>query len=175
MNKKASLAKTFLAFALSCVFSAAMGDEDDLCPDEKGPCCDLDWTGQGATIVKKNGDILVSNSPFVPAAVGMRVLNGGRVMALEGSTAVVAYDDGCWHEVKENELLTIEDVSPCCLAAKGTPTPIPTPVTPPPAMSNFGWVPPTAMVVGSIIAVVTDKSDRDRDRDGFVPPPPISR
>jgi hypothetical protein len=109
---------------------------------------------------------MVSQSPYVKATVGMRVNNGGRVLALAGSTVVVAYDDGCWHEVKENEVLTIEDVSPCCAAAV-----VPPPPPPPPAAPNLVWVPPAAIVIGAIIAEAND----DDDDDGFIPPPPISR
>ena len=167
MAKNIPLARSLLALVLTGAFSPVIGDEAKLCPDEKGPCCDLDWTGQGATIVKKLGDVMVSNSPYVNASIGMRVINGGRVMTLERSTAVVAYDDGCWHEVKENTVLTIEDVSPCCAAAVVPPPPPP----PPPVAPNLVWVAPAALVVGAIIKDVND----DDDDDGFIPPPPISR
>lgn len=166
MANNIRLVRPLLALVLTGAFSPVIGDGPDLCPNEKGPCCDLDWTGQGATIVKKQGDVMVSNSPYVNAAIGMRVINGGRVMTLEGSTAVVAYDDGCWHEVKENTVLTIEDVSPCCAAAV-----VPPPPPPPPVAPNLVWVAPAALVVGAIIADVND----DDDDDGFIPPPPISR
>jgi len=117
---------------LAGVVSLASGLERELCY-EKGPCCDLDWTGQGATIVKMEGEVLVSQSPTVPATVGMRVENGGRVMTLDNSTAVVAYDDGCWHILEANQVLTIEDVSPCCAV------PIPPPVAAAPASAVPLW------------------------------------
>jgi hypothetical protein len=168
MDKKASLERSILAFILAGALSSAAGDGADLCPDEKGACCDADWTGQGATIVKIIGEGMVSQSPYVKATVGMRVRNGGRVLALEGSTVVVAFDDGCWHEVKENAVLTIEDVSPCCAVAIVPPPPPP----PPPVAPNLAWVPPAAFLIGTILAEATDDDDDD---DGFIPPPPISR
>lgn len=170
MNKKAFLEKSILAFVLAGALAPAIGDKRDICPDEKGACCDADWTGQGATIVKIIGEGMVSQSPYVKATVGMRVRNGGRVLALAGSTVVVAFDDGCWHEVKENEVLTIEDVSPCCPAAV-------VPPPPPPAAPNLVWVPPAAIVIGAIIAEADNDDDDDDDGliPGFIPPPPISR
>ena len=164
MNKKGLLVRTTLAAMLTGVFSVAPGEERDVCPDEKGPCCDLDWTGQGATIVRKEGEVMISQSPYVYATVGMRVENGGRVMTLANSTAVVAYDDGCWHVLEENQVLTIEDVSPCCAVPIVPPVAVPAPTLPP-------WIIPAA-AAGAIAggAILWDDDDDDDD-----PLPPISR
>lgn len=156
------LAILLLALPLSGAFTQATGEESDLCPDEKGLCCALDWTGQGATIVKIVGEGMVSQKTFVNANLGMHLNNGERVIALARSTITVAFDDGCRHEVDENEILTIEDVSPCCAGALRSPSP---------AAPNLAWVPPAAFVVSTIIANVND----DDDDDDFTPPPPISR
>jgi hypothetical protein len=120
--------------------------------------CDLDWTGQGATIVKRGGEVMASQSDYVPAKVGMRVENGGRVMTLDDSFAIVGYDDGCWYEMGANELLTIEDVSPCC----AVPVVAPPPVAAAPAIP--GWVAPAAIaaVIGGII-LLNDDDDEDRE------------
>ena len=117
----------------------------------KGARCDLDWTGQGATI-------------------GMRVENGGRVMTLDNSFAVVSYDDGCWHEMAANELLTIEDVSPCC----GGPV-----VIPPPPVAEAAGIPLWPFLAGAAVigGVIWALNDDDDDRPPVVPPPeptPIS-
>ena len=164
MYKKGLIVRTVLAAMLMGIISIAPGEETDLCPDEKVACCDLDWTGQGATIVRKEGEVMVSQSPYVYAAVGMRVENGGRVMTLANSTAVVAYDDGCWHVLEENQVLTIEDVSPCCAVPIVPPVAAPAPVLPP-------WIIPAA-AAGAIAggAILWDDDDDDDE-----PPPPISR
>jgi len=125
----------------------------------KGPRCDLDWTGQGATIVKLGGQVMVSQSDYVDAVVGMRVENGGRVMTLDNSFAVVAYDDGCWHEMAANEMLTIEDVSPCC----GGPVVIP----PPPVAAAAAGIPlwpflAGAAVIGGVVWALNDDDDQPR-------------
>jgi hypothetical protein len=119
--------------------------------------CTRDWTGQGATIVKLGGEVMASQSDYVYATVGMRIKNGGRVMTLDDSFAVVGYDDGCWYEMGSNELLTIEDVSPCCAV----------PVVPPPPVAAAapvpGWVAPAAIAaaIGGII-LLNDDDDEDR-------------
>lgn len=164
MRNKAFLLPSIAAstIALICGFSVAVGEEEEKC-DEKGPCCELDWTGQGATIVKVVGEGLVSQSPWVAATVGMRVRTGGRVMALDKSTVVVAFDDGCWHVLEENEMVTIEDVSPCCADAAPPPVPPPPPAALPPA-AGIPWVPiGVASAVGACIA--TDCLDGDGDRE----------
>ena len=136
----------------------------------KGARCDLDWTGQGATIVKLGGQVMVSQSPYVDATIGMRVENGGRVMTLDNSFAVVSYDDGCWHEMAANELLTIEDVSPCC----GGPV-----VIPPPPVAEAAGIPLWPFLAGAAVigGVIWALNDDDDDRPPVVPPPvraPIS-
>jgi hypothetical protein len=165
VRKALRFGKLILAFVLASVFSIVSGAVgENICPEGKGPCCDLDWTGQGATIVKMIGDVLVSNSPYVTASIGMRVRNGGRVMTLEGSTAIVAYDDGCWHVLKENQVLTIEDVSPCCAAAAPPPPP-----PPPVAAPKIPWAVPAAIAAGGIIWAISNDDDGDNGRE------PISR
>lgn len=172
VRNKASLLPLISAttIALICGFSAAVGEEEEKC-DEKGPCCELDWTGQGATIVKVVGEGLVSQSPWVAATVGMRVRNGGRVMALDKSTVVAAFDDGCWHVCEENELVTVEDVSPCCADAAQPAVP-PPPAAPPPA-AGIPWVLPLGVASAVGACMVTDCLGVDGDEDGDEVPLPI--
>lgn len=162
MRERLFLMPLIVAFAFIGVISAAVGEEkqeeEEKC-DEKGPCCDLDWTGQGATIVKIVGEGLVSQSPWVPATVGMRVKNGGRVMALAKSTVVVAFDDGCWEVLEENEMLTVEDVSPCCASAIPPP---PVVAVPSPGI-GAGALVPAAFAVGVVGCVATDCFGDDRE------------
>ena len=118
--------------------------------------------------MKLGGDVLVSQSPYVNAAVGMQVKNGGRVMTLDDSFAVVGYDDGCWYEMGPNELLTVADISPCCvppLPAAPVPPPVAAPAIP-------GWVVPAAIGTVAVGAAVWNNN---RDDDNGPPPrPPIS-
>jgi len=155
---RASIGLALLGGAVSVSYGGA----------SKGPRCDLDWRGQGATIVKLGGEVMVSQSPFVSATRGMRVENGGRVMVLDESFAVVAYDDGCWHEMGPNSMLTIEDVSPCC-----APPPVAAAAPVPEAAGVFPvWPIPAA--IGAIAGGVVWANNRDDD----TPPsqrPPISQ
>jgi hypothetical protein len=166
MNTKTLFLRAALSFTLTGAVSLALGAESDPCPVEKGPCCDLDWTGQGATVVKINGEGLVSRAqdPYVRATVGMRVENGGRVFALENSTVIVAFDDGCWHAVEENEMVTIEDVSPCC--ALLAPVAAPPPAVP--ATAAAAGIPPVPLIaaVPAVLAGVCAATDCLNDSDG---------
>jgi hypothetical protein len=159
--------KRFVFIALCVCSSIAVGGA------QKEARCDLDWTDQGATIVKFQKDVLVSQSPFVPARIGTRVENGGRVMTLEDSTAVVSYDDGCWHIMEENQVLVIEDVSPCCALLIPPETP-PAPV-PVPAGAGVPLL-PLAIAGVMIAAIAASNMDGSDDRRYLTPPqPPISQ
>jgi hypothetical protein len=139
-------------------------DEDSPCGDGKGPCCEMDWRGQGATIVKMQGDVLVSQSPWVNATLGMRVENGGRVMTLDQGSAVCAFDDGCWHVLGENDLVSVADVSPCCGPPPVTPAaaPVPPPALPSP-FANPAWLIPVVPIAALGALAAADDDDDDSD------------
>jgi len=168
MKIKTSRVPLFAAVALICCFSVAFGEEEPVC-DAKGPCCDLDWTGQGATIVKIKaapGQALVSQSPWVQASVGTRVEHGGRVMCADNCQSIlVAYDDGCWYELKENEMLTIEDVSPCCAAVIPPPVVVAEPL-------GLGWVPVALAAICAGTDCLADRTTIELPPDIPPPPPP---
>lgn len=144
-------------------FSVALSQEEPVCdanepceeePVCEGTCCDLDEDGQGATIVNveaKPGQALVAQTlvaqnAWVQATSGMYVKHFGHVMCLDNCDKVlIAYDDGCWYELKENEMLTIVDESPCCAAA----------LLPPPASAAQGLV-SAGIAAGAATLAVTD-------------------
>jgi hypothetical protein len=60
------------------------------------------------------GNVLVNQGEeFVPAAEGMRLKPGDRVMAQDDSEADIQFDDQCTYEVKEQRIVTIPSDSPC--------------------------------------------------------------
>jgi hypothetical protein len=162
---RSGVPRTVALLLFTALFSVAANGQEEVCPEGNGEaCCNLDWAGQGATIVQFGGDVLVSQIPYVDATLGMRVNNGGRVMTLNNGFAVVAFDDSCRHEMDSNELLIIEDVSPCCAAALSPPSS--PPVTAP---ANQAWIPPAAAVVLTGICAAACDTDEGRT------PEPISR
>lgn len=133
------------------------------------PCClgadDTDDQDESvARLEEIDGEALVNDgSRYRPGTVGMRLKVGHRVIVLEGGRAVIRYDDGCRDEVEDDEILTIDDSSPCCVAG----------ILPPAAVSagaGQAWIPPAAAVVTGILGAVLDTGTDDDRR-----PPPISR
>lgn len=54
---------------------------------------------------------------YVKGRVGMKLMEGDRLMAMEGGSAVVSFVDGCRYELTENELLSVGPVSSCALSS----------------------------------------------------------
>jgi hypothetical protein len=69
-----------------------------------------------ATITDIDGKDKVSvnqGEGFVPAAEGMRLKPGDRIMVQDDSEATIKYDDECRREIDENKIATVGDKSPC--------------------------------------------------------------
>ncbi len=81
-------------------------------------------TGQEAvaSVLQVRGPTLVSRgSKYVPASEGMGLRIRERVMALAEGGAYLLFRNGCGYHLAPNEVLTIGQESPCCLAAMGSP------------------------------------------------------
>jgi hypothetical protein len=69
-----------------------------------------------ANVSRITGDAVVSKgAKYVSGTEGMGLTVGERIMSLAGSTTVIQYRDGCRYTLEANELLTIDDESPCSL------------------------------------------------------------
>lgn len=65
-------------------------------------------------IKRIDGVAMVSNGEqFVAAQSGMKLQELDRLMVMEQSEAILEFQDGCRHVVKENEFLTIGSASTC--------------------------------------------------------------
>jgi len=61
-----------------------------------------------------DGSILVNRGEeFVAGGNGEVLMKGSRVMAMEDSSAVLKYDDGCDVKVEPGTVVTLSDGSPC--------------------------------------------------------------
>jgi len=144
-------------------------EHEDLTITEDSPCCSLDAEEQGATLVRIAGKAMINkDTRYVDAYAGMRAENGERVMALSGSSATLQYDDGCRYILEENELLTIEDDSPCCLVGLIPQQEVAAASTG--GSGELALVPPAAAVVVGIVGAMSSGSENVNRR-----PPPISR
>jgi hypothetical protein len=91
-----------------------------------------------ANLDRVTGKVLVNKGEgYVPGKDGMVLREGFRVMALEKSSALIRFRDGCDYEVEEDEMLTLRFESPCAAAAMETSGSQPGTVL----GSNQGWVP----------------------------------
>lgn len=146
-----------------------LNENEGLTISEESPCCALTAEEVGATLIRISGGAMVSKgAQYVDAFAGMRAENGERVMALSRSSVDLQYDDGCRYVLEENELLTIEDDSPCCLAgmllqekaaavAAGD-------------GSGLAIIPPAAAALIGVVGATLDTGG-----DGDRRPPPISQ
>lgn len=67
-----------------------------------------------ATLTEVTGQVSVNQGEeFAPAANGIRLMRGDRVMAQIDSTAIIKYDDDCEFRVEANTILTLRGESPC--------------------------------------------------------------
>jgi hypothetical protein len=142
-----------------------------------GAAAAADVPATNATLksVEGDGKVLVnSGEEFVPAAEGMRLKPGDRVMIQNDSSADIQFDDACAYEVPENRIVTIPGSSPCAGGVPGVQQLNPT---------GSGAVGSTAASDGragdillamaaetAIYFLVTNNDDDDEDDDDTVSP-----
>lgn len=139
--------------------------------DDSGPCClqtavTEDAKGVVATFGRINGKAMANlGTRYMPAREGMGLTQGDRAMALENSTAVILYANGCRHTLRDDEVLEIDPYGPCC----GAIAPIAAAEPPLLVGSAYGYIP--EILAGAVaLCALTDcpggDGDRDRDRGG---------
>lgn len=76
---------------------------------------------QLASLASVDGKILVNKGKgFMAAKPGTALVEGDRVIALEGARAAVVFPDGCVTQIKENSLLALEKGAGCSTEAVRT-------------------------------------------------------
>jgi hypothetical protein len=76
---------------------------------------------QLASLSSVDGKILVNQGHgYVAAKPGMMLSDGDRVIALDGSSAAVVYSDGCVTQVRENNILAMNQAAGCKQQPVGT-------------------------------------------------------
>lgn len=118
-----------------------------------------------ATVARIEGSAVVSKgAQYVNGTEGLALKVGERVMSLAASTTTIQFDDGCRYVLEANQLLTIEDQSPCALGLLGSQGA--------PAVAGggigLGWVPPAAFAALLPMGAAFDTG-------GDNPRPPISQ
>lgn len=67
-----------------------------------------------ATLKVENGSVLVNQGKqFVSAQPGQLLVDGNRVMVMEGGTAKVQYANGCVVDLQSGSLLVVSDENSC--------------------------------------------------------------
>lgn len=101
--------------------------------------------GATAELVSVSGTAMVSEGArYVEGQETKQLAVGDRVFGLEGSHVVLQYQDGCSYTLKEGEVFTIADKSPCAGAASSTSDALPA------ASADTGGVDPNWVAVGFI-------------------------
>lgn len=146
----AALQKAIIAAGLSVIAASALAAE-----------------GQVATLARITGDAVVSKgAQYVSGTEGMVLKIGERVMSLAASRAVIQFNDGCRYVLEANQLLTIENKSPCVLGL--LPQQGSTPVAASGAAASVGWVPLAAVGIVAIPGAALD-TGMDNPRPAISP------
>jgi len=67
-----------------------------------------------ATVSQIQGVVLISQgADYVTAKQGMTLLEGDRVMAMDGGSAALTYSDGCKLDITDNQVFTIGSAASC--------------------------------------------------------------
>jgi hypothetical protein len=119
-------------------------------------------------VARIQGTALISQGEaYVAAREGMPVREGDRMIATEGSSAIIKFADGCQYTLADTQVLTVGGTSTC--AAGGTVASYP--VNPHPAAAGAGGAATAGLIAAGVLAsvvVIGIASDDDDDN----PPPP---
>jgi len=152
-----------MALGLGLTFGAATAFAQDPAPNATLK----DIGGKGNVLVNQGEE-------FVPAAEGMRLKPGDRIMVRDDSEADIQFDDECAYEISENKIVTIPGSSPC---AGGTPLvqslePTGSGAVGTAAAGNPSPVPflTAAAIETAIYFLLEDDDDEEEDEDDTVSP-----
>lgn len=71
-----------------------------------------------ATVKSTNGKVLLNRATaYDPAAKDQRLVQGDRLVVLEGGAITVRFDDGCEQAIDDASIYTVPATPPCGLAA----------------------------------------------------------
>ena len=75
-------------------------------------------TSEVATVKSTNGKVLLNRATaYDPAAKDQRLIDGDRLVVLEGGAITVRFDDGCEQTIDNPSIYTVPATPPCALAA----------------------------------------------------------
>jgi len=75
-------------------------------------------TSEVATVKSTNGKVLLNRATaYDPAAKDQRLVNGDRLVVLEGGAITVRFDDGCEQTIDDASIYTVPATPPCGVAA----------------------------------------------------------
>lgn len=117
-----------------------------------------------ATVAKIQGIALVNQgADYVNAAPGMALRSGDRLMAMEGGSASIKFNDGCIHEMSDNEILTVGSATSCTDGTLAGARVGPYLAAAPGGLLGTGLI--AAGVIGTVVVVGVATSDSDDDDD----------
>ena len=71
-------------------------------------------TSEVATVKSTNGKVLLNRATaYDPAAKDQRLVNGDRLVVLEGGAITVRFDDGCEQTIDDPSIYTVPSTPPC--------------------------------------------------------------
>lgn len=112
-------------------------------------------------VARIQGSALINQGErYVPAREGMSVKEGDRMIATEGSSAVIKFNDGCQYTLPDTQVLTVGATSTCAAGGVVASYPVsPMPAAAPGALSPLlGFAAASAAVIGGA-AIVANQSN----------------
>ena len=123
------------------------------------------------TLARIEGSTLINQGEqYVKAREGMAVKEGDRLIATEGSSAVIKFNDGCQFTLTDAQVLTLGPKSTCA----GGDAVASYPVNPKPAQAQGGSNTAGYIAVGTLAAVGLIAIIADDDDDNPLPQQSIS-
>jgi len=175
MRTSATAAKVFLGAGLAGIMATASAVE---------PAATLSRINDNAYAAVSQG------AHYVKGHEGMVLMEGDRIMVMEGGSAVISFADGCQYTLTDMEVLTIGSASTCASISGGAYKVDPysgvskapgiyqeaalEPPTPPPPMAaeereDYGivpWVIGGLVVAGAAVAIANNNDDDNNGVQG---------
>jgi hypothetical protein len=119
------------------------------------------------TVARISGAALINQGErYEPAKEGMAIKEGDRMMATEGSSAVIKFKDGCEYTLTDTQVLTVGATS-TCRAGGAVAAAAPSGLNP-----GLAFAGAAALVVGGV-ALVANQNSNNNDGPRAAPGPPL--
>jgi len=115
-------------------------------------------------VARIQGSALINQGEsYIPAREGMAIKEGDRMIATEGSSAIIKFNDGCHFTLQDNQVLTIGAKSACAAADTVASYPVNPQAAAAPAAMGTGALVAAGVAAAAIIGIVIANNNASDD------------